>query len=310
MDGEGNIWTVLDTGSVRCFSEEGVFLGREFNIPKPVNNNRPISCRDGNLLYVLVPSRFVQVWDLYGHKLQEFSAGGSVQWLRRQPFIATPTGSYTFATMNPTSGTGHHLFTRILDHNSRDVASVPMSVVSLVVTKPNGGEAWRSNTTREICWQATEAAGDEVTIRLFRGNTELEGMSPLLEHVSAADACVSWPIPCGVAPDENYRIRIEWDDIESAFDMSDADFSILPALGDGGADGVIDHTDATELFGDGSNEGCLSLFSEGCHDMSPDDLEWCRNVFEACKCKRFDFDLDYDVDLRDIAAFQRDFGCR
>jgi hypothetical protein len=44
--------------------------------------------------------------------------------------------------------------------------------------------------------------------------------------------------------------------------------------------------------------------------MSPEDLEWCRNVSYACECKRLDFDFDYDVDLRDVAAFQRAFACR
>jgi hypothetical protein len=309
IDGEGNIWAVLDTGWVRCFSDTGVFLGREFNVPVPVTNNRPISCRNGHLLYVLVPGEVVMVLDLYGHKLLDIPIAGPVQWLRRQPFIATPISNYTFATVNPPNGI-RHIYSRITDYNSVDVASVPISVVPLVVTKPNGGEVWRSDTTREICWKASGALDDALTIRLFRGGAEVANVSPLLEHPSPSMECISWKIPCGIVPDDKYRIRIEWDEAGNMFDMSDAEFAILPALGDGDADGVIDHADAIELFGNSGTEGCLSLFSQGCRDMSPEDVEWCRNVFDACECKRFDFDFDYDVDLRDVAAFQRAVGCR
>jgi hypothetical protein len=104
------------------------------------------------------------------------------------------------------------------------MSNAVFSIVSppiLQVTSPNGGESWRSESTREITW--TAAGIDSLRIEYTLNNGQQWTM--LARSAPAAAGSFSWKLPEETS--SQCRVRIT-DTLDSTFtDTSDGPFSIL-----------------------------------------------------------------------------------
>jgi hypothetical protein len=94
---------------------------------------------------------------------------------------------------------------------------------TITVTKPNGGENWRRNTTQEIKWNYTGNPGTFLKIELLKGGVL---NSTITSSAVTTSKTYKWIIPNGQAPGTDYTVRIISTTNAAATDVSNANFTI------------------------------------------------------------------------------------
>lgn len=109
------------------------------------------------------------------------------------------------------------------DVYGEDFVATAIPEATVMVTSPNGGEAFEVGTTQTIQWATTDAAFNEaVTIHLMQGGTEMIAIA----EGTANTGAFSWTIPTSLAAGD-YTVRIHLMEAQIE-DVSDATFSVLP----------------------------------------------------------------------------------
>ena len=95
----------------------------------------------------------------------------------------------------------------------------------IIVTKPNGGENWRTGTSHDITWNDNISA--QVKIDLYKGGN----FQSVIVASTFSDGQYPWLIPDQTPDGTDYQIKITSVADGNVFDFSDADFSIfIPAV--------------------------------------------------------------------------------
>jgi hypothetical protein len=94
----------------------------------------------------------------------------------------------------------------------------------LTLTAPNGGESWEQGAPQTITWETSGPVGATVSLRLYKGDV------PDAEIAAATDndGAYPWVVPPAQAPGGDYRVRVESVFNPRIFDLSDADFAVIP----------------------------------------------------------------------------------
>jgi hypothetical protein len=115
------------------------------------------------------------------------------------------------------------------DENNNCIASASkVSVISISVTSPNGGESLPSGTTQTIRWSYTGSPGAYLKIELLKGGV-LNKVITSLARTSARS--FNWRLPVTLTPGADYSIRITSRRNPFFTDTSDRNFTVVaPSL--------------------------------------------------------------------------------
>ena len=96
---------------------------------------------------------------------------------------------------------------------------------SITLASPNGGEAWEIGTTKTITWTYIGSVGTYMKIELLQNGA----WQTIASSVLTTSKAYNWPIPYGIKPNVNSRVRITSTTNPSLTDTSDADFTFAPS---------------------------------------------------------------------------------
>ncbi|MCK4765211.1 MAG: S8 family serine peptidase, partial [Candidatus Aminicenantes bacterium] len=175
---------------------------------------------------LIVDSSFEVSWISTGeisHVNIEYSTNRGVSWFA----IVSSTenkGSYNWIVPNKPS---EHCLIRISDSNmgfsdTNDEEFSIISIPSITITSPNGGENWDANSYQDITWTCNEIISD-VRIEYSINNG---GSWNIITQTTDNDGIFIWLVPNDIS--DNCLIRLnELDSDEGVSDVSDAVFSII-----------------------------------------------------------------------------------
>ena len=104
------------------------------------------------------------------------------------------------------------------------VTVISLTTPSISVTSPNGTENWYLSSTHNITWTSQNV--NNVDIALYNSGSPVISIAT---NYTASLGSISWPIPGGLAPSPNYKIRVSISNATSTYDESDANFTISQA---------------------------------------------------------------------------------
>lgn len=100
-----------------------------------------------------------------------------------------------------------------------------VSVDSLTLLSPNGGERWKHDSKRKVFWSTTGNVGEKVQLILLRNGLFVAQIKSKTKN----DGKQSWLVPTNIAPGNGYQIRVISKDDPNISDDSDAGFRIKGA---------------------------------------------------------------------------------
>jgi hypothetical protein len=177
--------------------------------------------------------RYSVVWG------DEVSTGISAQEFAPSTYVQTATFTHSYASpciasiMNPSTGVCNPSFTVTDDHGLSAKTSISvnigMSVPSITVLSPNGGEVWEIGKTYTIQWAPGNI--DVVSVQLLKSGNSVYRWDPPYSFSS-----INWQIQSSsvfgtLIPGSDYKIRVNYSTTGAgvAFDESDSPFSIVAA---------------------------------------------------------------------------------
>ena len=110
------------------------------------------------------------------------------------------------------------------EHGSPGVANQVSSAI-ITVTSPNGGENWLLDSTHDITWTRSDTSGD-VKIELYDNGVFYN----TIIASTTDDGTYGWTIPDTYDAGTQYTVKIVDVSASSAYDYSDADFTLSEAL--------------------------------------------------------------------------------
>jgi len=99
-----------------------------------------------------------------------------------------------------------------------------VSVPTITVTRPNGGETWRVGDSQVIQWTSANNPGSYVKIELYRGSNTLPEL--VIRYSEPNDGAYQWSIPTSLPLASDYRVKIS-STSTSASDYSDSYFALV-----------------------------------------------------------------------------------
>jgi hypothetical protein len=136
---------------------------------------------------------------------------------------STPnTGSYNWTIPDDISTTVKVRVTDVADADGTDTSDANFKIQGVfLLTAPNGGEAWKINTTRAITWTTT---GTIPNVKLEYSKDNFVSDIRLIAASAANSGSYNWLIPDD--PTTTARIRVSDVNDATVLDTSDANFSI------------------------------------------------------------------------------------
>jgi hypothetical protein len=143
---------------------------------------------------------------------------------------ASATGPYTW-TIPAATVPGNNYRIKIIGVNSSntnvDLSDADFTINQgsfIIVTSPNGGEAWVRGTTHFLTWQ--DNIPQDVRIELWKGGV----LNSVINPMTPSNGSCYWAIPITQAGGTDYKVKILAignSGTTSIFDFSDNNFSIL-----------------------------------------------------------------------------------
>jgi len=156
---------------------------------------------------------------------------------------------YTFAPVSRTYAT---VMTNL---TGQDYAATPVSVPTITVTSPNGGESWALGSSHPITWTQTALTGS-VTIDLYKGGV----WQKILGTPAATAGTFSWPIALTEIPGTDYTVLV-WQG--SVSDDSNANFRLVRTVKvDFNSDGQEDLVWRYQGIGEYQGWNCVWLMNQ------------------------------------------------
>jgi M6 family metalloprotease-like protein len=182
-----------------------------------------------------------------------YSLSKTKSWLTLSPTsgtVAAETDSITvsFDATLLASGSYADTITITSPEASNSPRTIPVSFSvngdDIVVTSPNGGEAFDGSTAQTVTWASS--LGGTVKIDLLKGGAVFR----TIVASTANDGSYDWAFPAGIGG-ENFRILITSIEQGTKTDSSNADFTIYPSGGtcdsfETGLDGWVQETNGTQ----------------------------------------------------------------
>ncbi len=101
--------------------------------------------------------------------------------------------------------------------------SAPFTLKRLDLKVPNGGELWKSGTTKTITWDANYV--NTVSLYLSSNNGQTWDSNPIVSAIAGNLGQYNWAIPSNYTG-TNYKIKIKDDEVSTISDSSNARFTI------------------------------------------------------------------------------------
>ncbi|MBI1268730.1 MAG: hypothetical protein GC193_15045 [Cryomorphaceae bacterium] len=155
----------------------------------------------------------------------DYSTDNGASWTSIATFYNTTSGSYAWTVPNIQST---QALIRIQDSNNNLIQDVSDSVFSmiapLIVTSPNGGEAWAGGSTHAITWVATGTSNYYVLDYSLDGGSSWISINSYLYNTNGY---YSWSVPN--TPSTSALVRVRDYNAPCKTDQSNATFTILAA---------------------------------------------------------------------------------
>ncbi|GBD86719.1 ser-Thr-rich glycosyl-phosphatidyl-inositol-anchored membrane family protein [bacterium BMS3Abin03] len=112
------------------------------------------------------------------------------------------------------------------DSNVFDFSDNDFSIfgTEIIVTKPNGGENWRTGSTHDITW--TDNISAKVKIELYKGGA----FQSTITASTFSDGQYPWDIPGNTPLGNDYKVKITSVEDNTVFDYSDTAFTIFSSM--------------------------------------------------------------------------------
>ena len=216
-------WSTGSTARTLSVSSAGVYTARY----RPATATLTVTAPNGGEQWARGTTRTI-TWSSAGSpganvKIELLKAGAVVSTISS---TTANDGSYSWAIpSSQTLGTDYRVRitstsnTAITDSSNSNFA---ITVGSLTVTAPNGGEQWARGTTRTITWSSTGSPGANVKIELLKAGAVVRTIS----SSTANDGSYSWAIPASQTLGTDYRVRITSTSNTAITDSSNGNFSI------------------------------------------------------------------------------------
>jgi len=162
-----------------------------------------------------------------GNNLQavniDYSIDDGATWIRIATEVAAVAGTYVWSVPNTVS---ENCRIKVSDFEDPNVNSVSpekftISTSGIKLTSPNGGEYWRAGTNHFITWQCSDVAIVKIEYSIDGG----VGWNTITANATASSKAYNWTVP-GSVPSTNCKVRVIDANFVTAFDESDAIFTI------------------------------------------------------------------------------------
>ncbi len=216
-------WSTGSTNRTLSVTSAGVYTARY----KPVTGTLTVAAPNGGEQWARGTTRTI-TWTSSGspgaNVKIELLKGGV---LNRVISSSTANdGSYAWAIPSTqTLGTDYRVRvtstsnTAITDSSNSNFS---ITVGSLTLTAPNGGEQWARGTTRTITWTSSGSPGANVKIELLKGGV----LNRVISSSTANDGSYAWAIPSTQTLGTDYRVRVTSTSNTAITDSSNSNFSI------------------------------------------------------------------------------------
>src|SRR2546425_330455 len=139
---------------------------------------------------------------------------------------APNTGSYTWTIPDAISTTVKVRVTDVADPNASDSSDANFKIQgAFAVTTPNGGDAWKINTTQTIAW-TTSGTIANVKLEYSKDNfvADIRVITASTPNVSNVGGSFAWTVPDAIS--STVKIRVSDVNNSAVADVSDANFAI------------------------------------------------------------------------------------
>ncbi len=161
----------------------------------------------------------------FGHSIQYFfdwGDGSNSGWLS----IGQTSASKSWASAGNYNVRAE---ARCATHTSRVSSwsgNLPVTISTITVVSPDGGENWKRNSTHAITWSYMGNPGSYVKIELLKGGVLNLVITSSTSIGSGGSGSYSWRIPANQAQGSDYEIRVTSTSDGSYTDTSNNNFSI------------------------------------------------------------------------------------
>jgi formylglycine-generating enzyme required for sulfatase activity len=161
-----------------------------------------------------------------GNVKMDYSINGGSTW---SPVVASTanSGSYPWTVPNSPSTTCRVKVSSVGTPSIYDISDANFTISSLptvTVTVPNAGENWTVGSADTIRWSSTGSVGD------VKIEYSTNGGSTWSSVVTSTSDTGSYPWMVPNSPSTTCRVKVSSVGTPSIYDISDADFTISPAL--------------------------------------------------------------------------------
>ncbi len=135
------------------------------------------------------------------------------------------TGTWTWTVPEDLeTGSDYTVMIYTPDYAYTDTSDAPFSVTisPILLTSPNGGEAWARGTTHTLTWSAEAYTGDSVKFKLYKNDVFMQFLGGIKPNTGHWD----WTLPADLEPGSDYRIMLYTPDY-LYIDYSNAPFSVV-----------------------------------------------------------------------------------
>jgi hypothetical protein len=149
----------------------------------------------------------------------EYSTNNGTGWNTIVSSVSATPASYSWTIPNTVST---NCLVRISDVSNSDItdqSSATFSIVSVVLTSPNGGESWIEGSTHAITWSSSN-----ITNVRLEYSTDGTAWTSIVASTAAATGTYNWTIPSVSA--STYRVRVSDASDATINDMTDNQFTI------------------------------------------------------------------------------------
>ncbi len=102
-----------------------------------------------------------------------------------------------------------------------------LDTCTLTVVSPNGGENWEAGTQHAIQWSYTGDPGAAVKIRLLQAGKVVKTIAASTPIGASGSGSFTWKVPAGLAPADNYKVKVNSTTQTSCQDSSNKVFSVF-----------------------------------------------------------------------------------
>ena len=105
----------------------------------------------------------------------------------------------------------------------------PSSTTSIIITSPNGGEAWQRGTSHSVTWDYSGSPGSTVKITILKAGTEVGTISAGTSTGSNGKGSYTWPISSTGSTGSDYKVSVQSISKPTVKDQSNNYFTLTSA---------------------------------------------------------------------------------